>query len=420
MTRPAPDSPDVLRPGTRSAGYAPVILAGALALRIVLAVMAFLRCPPAIQIQGHSEMLGIARSLVAGHGFASPFFVNSGPTAFIPPGYPILLAAIFQVFGLNGAALLIVAALQLLCSILTVWLTMRLARRHFGVWTANVAGCLCGFSLALAVEPFWVWETCLSSLLFLGLLAALPDLRTKAHWAAGGAVTAIATLMNSALFPALFIAGVWQAWRRRAIPWVGVLAFLLIYTPWPARNLAVMHAFIPFRSNFAYELWMGNHPGADGRFHHDLDPEENPQERARFVALGELQYMKTKKEAAHDYIRTHPREFLSLTVRRVVEFWTTSSEGEWWLGAGFSALAFAGLVLLWRSHPGLRVYAVPLTVYPLPYYLTHADPRFRHMIDPLLALLAAHAIVVLARAATARAKAGQRQADPVLEAVARG
>ncbi len=414
MTRPVPDSPVHSRHSLRRAGYAPVILAGALALRIVMMVLAFLRCPPAIQVLGHSEMLGVARSLVAGQGFASPFFVNSGPTAFLSPGYPLLLAAIFRLFGVSGTALLVVASFQLLCSILTVWLTIRLAQRYFGVWAANIAGCFCGFSLALAVQPFWVWESCLSSLLLLALFAAIPGLRTKSQWAAAGAVTAVATLINPALFPTLFLASVWQAWRRRVIPWLGILAFLLIYTPWPARNLAVMHAVIPFRSNFGYELWMGNHAGADGRFHHELDPEENSQERARFVALGEMQYMKMKSAVAHDYIRAHPGEFLRLTVRRIADFWTAGSEGDWWLGAAFSVLAFAGLALLWRSQTALRLYAIPLAIYPLPYYLTHADPRFRHMIDPLLAILAAHAVVTLVRAVAARVKAGDAKADRVL------
>jgi hypothetical protein len=356
-------------------------------------------------------MLGIARSLVAGHGFASPFFINSGPTAFISPGYPLFVAAILRILGVTGAALVTVVALQILFSTLTVWLTIRVAQRHFGLTAAIIAGCLCGFSLSLAIEPFWVWESCISSLLLLALFAFLSRPRTKTQWAAAGAGIAITTLINPALFPALLIIGIWQAWRSRMIPWLGILTFLLVYAPWPARNLVTMHAFIPFRSNLGYELWMGNHPGADGRFHHDLDPEENPQERSQFVALGEMEYMRMKTNAAHAYIQTHPAEFLRLTLRRVGDFWAASAEGDWQIGAAFSLLAFSGLALLWRSHPDLRVYAIPLAIYPLPYYFTHADARFRHMIDPLLAILAAHAIQLAARNVAAHVKARQRESD---------
>ena len=37
----------------------------------------------------------IARSLVAGRGYGSPFNGVSGPTAWLPPLYPLLMAAAF-------------------------------------------------------------------------------------------------------------------------------------------------------------------------------------------------------------------------------------------------------------------------------------------------------------------------------------
>jgi hypothetical protein len=32
-----------------------------------------------------------------------------------------------------------------------------------------------------------------------------------------------------------------------------------------------------------------------------------------------------------------------------------------------------------------------LAIYPLPYYITHADARFQFILDPLLAILAGYA-----------------------------
>jgi hypothetical protein len=397
--------------GVRPAPYAPAILAAALVLRVLVTVMALLRVPPSTQVHAHSEILGIAGSLAAGHGFASPFFADSGPTAFLSPGYPLFVAGVFRLFGLGSLALVVVVVLQILFSTLTVWLAMRLAERHFGAWTAIVAGCLCGFSLSLALMSFWVWETCLSSLLLLSLFTAMPKLRSKGQWAAAGAGTAAATLVNPALFPTLVVLAIWQARRCRMIPWIGILAFLLVYAPWPARNLGVMHAFIPFRSNFGYELWMGNHPGGDGNFHHRLDPEENAEERAQFVSLGEMGYMRMKADISRDYIRTHRAEFLRLTGRRIVRFWVADDQGMNLTGAAFSLLAFAGLALAWRFRSSLRVYAIPLVIYPLPYYVTHADGRFRHMIDPLLAILAAYAIVVPVRTIAGRLKSQRQKAQ---------
>ena len=40
--------------------------------------------------------------------------------------------------------------------------------------------------------------------------------------------------------------------------------------------------------------------------------------------------------------------------------------------------------------PGI-VFILPLMVFPLPYYITHAEFRYRLVIDPLLTILAAYA-----------------------------
>ena len=45
------------------------------------------------------ESGNIAHSIATGHGFGSPFHVDTGPTAWMTPVYPCLLAGIFRVFG---------------------------------------------------------------------------------------------------------------------------------------------------------------------------------------------------------------------------------------------------------------------------------------------------------------------------------
>src|ERR1700721_3496094 len=49
------------------------------------------------------EMGRIARALVTGFGYADPFTGHSGPTAWVPPLYPLLLAGVFKVFGVYSA-----------------------------------------------------------------------------------------------------------------------------------------------------------------------------------------------------------------------------------------------------------------------------------------------------------------------------
>src|SRR5579864_1940556 len=46
------------------------------------------------------EMGRVAASLASGHGFSNPFGPPTGPTAWEPPLYPYLIAAVFLLFGI--------------------------------------------------------------------------------------------------------------------------------------------------------------------------------------------------------------------------------------------------------------------------------------------------------------------------------
>ncbi len=46
-----------------------------------------------------AETGAIARSIAEGHGFSSPFGGLTGPTAWIAPVYPYMLALLFKIFG---------------------------------------------------------------------------------------------------------------------------------------------------------------------------------------------------------------------------------------------------------------------------------------------------------------------------------
>src|SRR5450432_2448676 len=50
------------------------------------------------------EMGRIARSIARGQGFSSPTDLETGPSAWAPPVYPYILAAVFKLFGIYTAA----------------------------------------------------------------------------------------------------------------------------------------------------------------------------------------------------------------------------------------------------------------------------------------------------------------------------
>ncbi len=157
----------------------------------------------------------------------------------------------------------------------------------------------------------------------------------------------------------------------------------------------------PFRTNLGYELWQGNRPESTGYFVESLHPNKNPAEYARYASLGELRYMQEKSELAHEAIRANPARFLRLSLKRIVSFWTgLGGKTTSYLQSAHmlltTTLGLTGLILLLRRRHSSAIFlALPLLLFPLPYYLTHPDPRFRLVLDPILTILTAYAITAL-------------------------
>src|SRR6202041_3959318 len=90
----------------------------------------------------------------------------------LAPGYPAVIALLFRIFGsFTFRAAIAVMAMQLVFSLMTVLLIMHIARRCFGNRAANLAGTFWAVSLPLIWMPTIFWETCLSTLLLLGMVA---------------------------------------------------------------------------------------------------------------------------------------------------------------------------------------------------------------------------------------------------------
>ena len=368
------------------------------------------------------EMGLLANSLLHGQGYSSPFGGSTGPTAFIAPGYPTLIAGIFAIFGAYSfASALAIMGLQILVGLLTIWLMMHIACKMLDDRTTTLAGAFWAVSPPLLFIPTIFWETSISACILPGMIAlALRCRRTPTTqvWALMGASCGVAALINPALLPALLAILAWAAWQTRGVariaPAIGLAALLVVFAAWPIRNAYRFHAFIPLRSTVGFELWMGNRPGATGFLDESVFPMYNQQELASYKSKGELAYTRDKSEAAMDYIREKPGVFLKMSLRRFFRFWTgTGNSIEnpfYWLHAGLTTtLGFAGIVLLYRGRMRsfATLMALPLLLFPLPYYITHAEFRYRLNIDPILTILAAFAVTQLAGRTRADTKYGE-------------
>lgn len=243
----------------------------------------------------------------------------------------------------------------------------------------------------MLLAPLYVWDTCLSALILSAAIRLAPLVRGPKKFALAGLIIAVATLINPALLVSLVALLGWAAWRNRRFPWVGIGVFLLALAPWTIRNRVVLHAFVPLRDNLGYELWQGNHPGSNGETPAFSTPGTNATEHALFRSEGEIGYMQQKTQLAETWIKAHTREFARLCVSRFFRFWAGSSKSPAPMTVPLVLCALLGLILLRRTRETFLLFTLPLLLYPLPYYITHADVRYQFVIDPLLAILAGYA-----------------------------
>src|SRR6202021_855196 len=166
------------------------------------------------------EVGNIARSLALGHGFGSPFHVDSGPTAWMTPLFPMFLALIFRVFGTyTFHAWLAVVLFNISCCAAVTIPLFFVGQRIGGRSVAVAAAWLWAiFPNAILLPVESMWDASFSALLAATILWAtlvLAESQRLRNWCAYGLLWGIALMFNAtlaALFP--FLAA-WLVYRAR-------------------------------------------------------------------------------------------------------------------------------------------------------------------------------------------------------------
>jgi 4-amino-4-deoxy-L-arabinose transferase-like glycosyltransferase len=360
----------------------------------------------------------IARALVQGQGFANPLFGQTGPTAWMTPVYPLLLAAIFKIFGVyTRAAAVVMLSLDSLFSALTCLPVFFLARLGFGDRTANLAGWTWAFfPYAIYFSADFIWPTTLTTLLLGLLMLFLVQMENSRGWRtdlAFGLFAGLAALNDPVVLSVVPFLAAWRYWRRSRggcsplVPAAAMaLGFVLVVTPWFVRNYQTFQTFVPFRDTLGLELHVGNNGDSSHFAPQGYHPSASSGEFQEYRALGEIAYMERKRQEALAFIRAHPGWFLTVTLRRVFYMWTSF----WSFDPAYQAqepfdlpniflstlvdvLALAGLYRAFRQRSRLAVpCAIVLLFFPLVYYITHWEDYYRRPIDPVFVILAANEI----------------------------
>jgi 4-amino-4-deoxy-L-arabinose transferase-like glycosyltransferase len=362
----------------------------------------------------------IAESIVLGHGFSSPLAtVQTGPTAWLCPVFPWMMALVFRVWGIfTFQSLVVIQVMNCLFAALTIFPVHAVARKSFGPGIADPAAWLWTFLPSAIHTPVAdIWDTSLTALLLALIFWATLAVREKQGlpaWSGYGALWALAALTNAAVISIVPFFFGWLLWNRskaRArstrLVAAGFFVFLMLVLPWTIRNHRVLGSWIPLRSNFGLELWLGNNPEGNEVNSFALHPFVNVSEGQRFKQLGEIAYMNVKRDEAIVFIRSHPLFAMRLLLRRIGLFWFAVSDRprlEWsalplyvkvLLVPNFALilLSWVGAYLAFQSHkPQAFLFGVTLLMFPVPYYITHALSRYRFPIEPILTVLCVYGL----------------------------
>jgi hypothetical protein len=428
----------------------------------------------------------IARSLATGHGYANPFNGMSGPTAWLPPLYPLLMGAAFKVFGVytRGAAL----ALMVVDSAFSAAIApavYEIAARCFdargiarrsatygapvAVWSAWLWAV---YPAALQYAVHWVWEMSITACLFAWAIVVALKLRgvgesvavegvhtpgAKARiskevmpeaeasgylsgagpekavhgnarsgdelssldpgpWALNpllfGVLWGLIALTNASLLlclPAMMVWIVWpelRGWRLSGKTVAGAVltcvAFAAVLAPWVVRNERVMHAPVLTRDNFGVELYESTLERNDGFPWGTTVPLwTGDPEYKQYVGMGEIAFAKMRGDEAKERIKARPWRTAKWTLDRFLFFWDGTPHpagrhpvGEYLRQLSYCFLSVCGLLglglMLRRKVEGAGLFALIFLLLPLPYYLVTVQPRFRHPMEPLIAVLAVY------------------------------
>ena len=355
----------------------------------------------------------------------------AAPTAFRPPGFPVLLGGVYAVVGVHSrrtrwtSGLVAEAAL----GAVTVALIGLLALALWGIAPGLIAA-----AIAAVYPPFLLAGTSLTSeTLFLPLtLAALLCVLRYRHsrrlrWAvAAGIAVGLAALTRSngvvlAIPLAMGVFGPWGLRNRHAaaLAAASLAAAALTVVPWTIRNAVVMDHFVPVSTQAGYGL-----AGA----YNDTSRENSdypaawrpPLEEPRYAAiirdpgLGEIQVERRLRSAARRFIGNHPAYVGRVGFYNAVRLLDLRDRGldrqsaadlgmstrlerlSRWSFWAVALLALAGLL-----HPAVRRTPAFVAITPLLLILTTvfiaASTRYRLPADPFLVALAGLGVVQLSR-----------------------
>ncbi len=160
----------------------------------------------------------------------------------------------------------------------------------------------------------------------------------------------------------------------------------------------VLHAFVPTRSNMGVELYESTLDRNDAfPWGATMPLWAGDPEFQQWVRMGEVPFERMRQKEAMERIRARPGVFVRRSVDRFFFYWddtphfTDRLAGEYFRRAQYGFVSLCGLMglalMLRRRVEGAGLFALCFLLVPIPYYLVTVQARFRHPLEPLIAIL---------------------------------
>jgi hypothetical protein len=267
-----------------------------------------------VTVHGHLDPLyfdgGDYHLLAAGlaeHGTYGP------PIADRPPGWPVLLAALYRLVGVHSTAGLVLNVMFAgLAAALVVLLAGRLGLSPLGAGAAGLAAGFCPWSLVLGATLYT--ETLYTLIVVLLALLAITARGRQAQvlwWAGIGLTTGVGVLVRPQLVIWVPFALCFAfAGRRPAAALAFTGAVVLVLTPWTVRNYARLGTFIPLDTRGGVTLAAANNDLSEGG--------QSTAGLPRFPAGTEIENDRAFRTAAVRWITADPTRFVGRIDDRLV------------------------------------------------------------------------------------------------------
>ena len=350
------------------------------------------------------EYLLLATRMIDDHMFLD----SNNEWSVKPPGFPALLAGMFEIFGRSLIPLLLLNAIL---GALAAPLGYFVVRDLSG---APIAPFLSAAILALHPSLVIYGAVLQSEVLYIDvlLLVILLSLRVMCKptlslaiglgllLAALILIRAIGLAVAAALFVTLIFVIDAPLQKRFKTIAASVLALVIGLTPWTLRNYSIHHAFVPVSTFSGTSLLIGNNPYSNGttalppQYFAWVDSEATLRGLPDPAAMTEVGREHFHRDVALSWIADHPAEWSRLLLKKLEVLWiypvTTTAENHkvqavamaadalLWLGA------LAGILVLWKERRIFLLFSTVIICVTFAHVIMHTEARYRL---PLIAVL---------------------------------